>query len=130
MMRASNQVHVVGKLVAGDIEVARRTGSTTNAKTRIGHAETEIVRHQRVDIDAEIPRVKEVCIRSAEIGAPGERRMERVERGWCEGVCITDGGRLRAFIVAWSGRYQYVRGIEEGRLQVGCIEVTQEGSVF
>src|SRR5690242_4585612 len=66
MVPSPYQVHIIGKLVAGDVEVARRTGSAAYAETGIGHAEPKIVGYQRSDIDTESLRVKKVRIRPAE----------------------------------------------------------------
>src|SRR6185437_10600699 len=116
MVHSPNQVHIIGKLVARDIEVARRTGSATHVEAGIGHAKPEIVRYQRIDVDAESLGVKKVRIRPAEIRTPGKRRVERVERSGSESKGVADRRRLRTFIIAGTGGHQYVRGVEKGGL--------------
>ena len=115
LMASADEVHVVGNLVAVDVEMPGRAGPAERAEGAVDGQQQE-VGHGAVHVDAEHGGIDRDIRRAAVIAHAVEADVERVQRAGAERIGIADGGRLSQLQVAGLRRGQQVCAVVGGRI--------------
>ena len=128
-MAPADHIHVVGHVVAVEVEMPRGARSAEGAESA-GYAHQQEVRHGAVDVDSEQGRVDGNIRRPAVVTPTVEGEVKRVQRCRSEGVVVPDRDRLGAFEVARLCGGEHVLTVVGGRILEVIDEVSSEQSVF
>ena len=130
LMAPADHIHVVGHVVAVEVEMPRGARSAEGAESA-GHAHQQEVRHGAVHVDSEQGRVDGNIRRPAVVTPTVEGEVKRVQRCRSEGVVVPDRDRLGAFEVARLCGGEHVLTVVGGRILEVIEEVpSKQGVLF
>ena len=116
LMLATDKIHIIGTLVAGDVEMAGGAGSAECGETASHAADEQKVWNSAVHVGTKVGPVDGGVGGSPIIADSVERGMHGIHRGGAKCIDIADSGRLRPFIVTRRSCRQQIAVLKNRRI--------------